>query len=103
MCPRFKRAGRSGVDSRSITRFWNGHAPFGGCFDPEFNGVLNIRNRLIRRIAMGRAWLEIGNVRDPAIVLGRPEQIDMVMVLSQVAVFFTQQASALKSIKMRPI
>src|SRR3546814_19164859 len=52
---------------------------FRGNFQPSRQRNLNLANGLLGRRRMGAAIFEIGNIGDPAIVLVRPEQVDVIM------------------------
>src|SRR3546814_689182 len=52
---------------------------FRGNFQPSRHRNLNLANGLLGRRRMGAAIFEIGNIGDPAIVLVRPEQVDVIM------------------------
>ncbi len=70
-----------GVNRGSIPRFRYIVAKFFSRFDPASNRVFDIRNGLAAGITVRGAWPEVRNVGDPAFVLGRPEQIDMIVRL----------------------
>ena len=71
----------SGVDCGAIARFGHGKVALPGHFQPPLNSIVDIGDRFAARFAMRRAGLEIGNVRDPALVLGGPEKVDMIVGL----------------------
>src|SRR3546814_19585874 len=52
---------------------------FRGNFQPSRHRNLNLANGLLGRRRMCAAIFEIGNIGDPAIVLVRPEQVDVIM------------------------
>lgn len=73
--------------SQGGSGFWNGQAVLSARFQPQFDRNLGLGDGLCARVAMRRARPQIGHVGDPARVLGRPEQVDMVMRLVHAARF----------------
>lgn len=60
-------------------------------FKPSLDSYLDFVNGFKRRVAVRGTWLQVWDVGDPALVVGIPEDIDVVAVLhrsSKLGFFF---------------
>ncbi len=68
------------VNGRTIAWFGNGEALILRCFKPKFDSDFSLGNCFRRRITMRRTRFKIGDIRNPALVFFRPENIDVIMM-----------------------
>lgn len=68
-----------GVDRWAVTKFGNRKAHVTRNSEPAVDRIVDIRDRFRLCAAVGRTGLQIGNISDPALILCRPEQIDVVV------------------------
>ena len=71
--------GRSGVNRRPVSRLRDALLVGAGAREPRFLRNLHLAKRLVGRLAVRGAKLQVGNVRDPAFVLRAPKQVDVVL------------------------
>jgi hypothetical protein len=67
-----------GIERGAVTRFGDRLVDGPGSFQPEFDGLPQLRDGAFRRVAMRGAQTQIGYIGDPALVVGVPEQVDMI-------------------------
>jgi len=66
------------VDGRSVTRFRDRFASCASCFQPELLGQLRLFQGVGRCFPEGRTGVQVGNIRDIALVRIAIENVDVI-------------------------